>query len=86
MTAPRNLLERIANTDDRTEALALLTAALGPITPSLVHIHISADWRWAKVSPFTRLAEMGNLLKAEAYELMDLVPARTPMETVGTND
>lgn len=82
----RNILEKIANTDDRAEAIKLLTDALGAITPSLIEIHISDAYRWRKVSNFTRLTELGRLLTAETFELMDCTKGRDPNDSVGTRD
>lgn len=71
---PRNLLEAAANEPDREKAKAIICTALG-ISPdsSLAAIHLTWPERWAKFDPSGRLVEIGNWLRAECYECMDLV-------------
>lgn len=71
---PRNLLEAAALEPDVTVARAMICTALRlPIDSSLAAIHLSEDYRWRRVEPWTRLIEIANWLKAECYECMDLV-------------
>lgn len=81
-----NILRKAAEQSDIHEAIKLLHAALGLSNTELAIRVMPADYRWAKFSPEGRLAGIAEYLRAECFEAMELVEARMPMDTVGTND
>lgn len=86
---PVSLLALAAATDDRDAAVKLIADALGiDPTSRACTIHVTWPERWARFGRESRLAEIGGWLAAEATEerLKTCVVARTPMQTVGTND
>ena len=86
VTRPRNLLERAAMTDDVEEAARMIKSALGITNGDLAFVNLDANWLWSRKSSWSRLEQIGNWLRAECFECMDLVEADTPMSVVGTND
>ena len=73
-SSPRNLLERAAMERDRDAAMRMIAQALEIELPSnLAEINLTWASRWARMEPWGRLAEIGNWLKAEAYECIDFV-------------
>lgn len=48
----------------------------------LAKIHLSEQYRWARIDPSSRLMEIAAWLHAECYEAMDLVES-APVSTIG---
>jgi hypothetical protein len=82
-----NLLDQASRIDDRDAAVALIANALS-LEPNsgCVLQSLSDRSRWARVGRETRLAEIGEWIRLECSDAMDLVAEKTPMQTVGTND
>lgn len=82
---PRNLIESAAHMG-RDEAIKTVREALGLQDTRLADLLLSEGWRWDRIDPASRLMEIAEWLRAEAYECMDLVQSRDPNDTVGTRD
>lgn len=80
---PRNALERAAMCDDLTTVKVIFSELLG-ISPDskLAAIYLSEPDRWKRSPPWARLEEIAKWLKAECFELMDLVESY-PIDTKG---
>lgn len=71
---PRNALERAAMCDDLATVKTIFSELLGLSPDSkLAAIYLSEPARWKRLAPWARLDEIGKWLKAECFELMDLV-------------
>lgn len=71
---PRNALERAAMCDDLATVKTIFSELLGLSPDSkLAAIYLSEPRRWKLMPPWARLDEIGKWLKAECFELMDLV-------------
>lgn len=81
---PRNLLEECAMCPNRDLALSVLKEKLGITSDHLIDLECSDAKRWRQLPPVERLREIGNWLRAEAYELMDFVKFDQPANmTIG---
>ena len=82
----RNLLERAAMMDSVDAAAKLIQDALG-ITDGLnVDDYLTWPARWAKLAPWKRLDMIGNWLRAEALQCIDMVEGDRPSDRGLTND
>lgn len=71
---PNNVLVIASTKDDVEEAKAIIAKALGlSIDSQIAKTHLSWPERWRRISPWSRLIEIGNWINAECYEAMDLV-------------
>lgn len=69
-----SLLETAANNADRDAAIRLVAEALQIGVPnSREYLNVSDAWRWSRLSPCSRLSELAEWLRAEAFEAMDLI-------------
>jgi len=85
-TEPRNVFDLASQMDDVDLAIALVKTVLNIKTDRLARVHLSEQRRWKQMPAWSRLQEIGAWVKAECYELMDLVSSPAPISTVGTND
>jgi len=69
-----NVLWRAANAPQRALAEAIIIDALKlGANRALIRHTLSDQARWAKLDTSNRLMEIGNWIRGECYELMDLV-------------
>lgn len=81
--SPRNLIERAASCPCRADAIRMLAEPFGIAAPyRLADAVLSEPWRWSRIDPSSRLMELGEWLKAECFELLDLVNVG-PINTKG---
>ena len=85
-TEPQNLLERAAMMDSVDAAAKLIQDALGITDGSLAGDCLTWPERWAKLAPWKRLDMIGNWLRAEAMQCIDMVPGEYPQDRRLTND
>lgn len=71
---PNNVLVIASTKDEVAEAKAVIAKALGlSVESPLAANCLSWPERWKRISPWSRLIEIGNWVNAECYEAMDLV-------------
>lgn len=69
-----NQLDAAAACDRLADAKAIIAGALGLDPNSKVaQVTLADPDRWARLSPTTRLSQIGDWLRAEAFECMDFV-------------
>jgi hypothetical protein len=83
---PQNLLERAAMMDSVDAAAKLIQDALGITDGGLAGDYLTWPERWAKLAPWKRLDMIGNWLRGEALQCIDMVEGEHPSDRGLTND
>jgi hypothetical protein len=86
VTKSRNLLERAAMMDSVDAAAKLIQDALGIADGGLAGDYLTWPERWAKLAPWKRLDMIGNWLRGEALQCIDMVEGEHPSDRGLTND
>lgn len=81
--SPGNLIEQAAQCDNRDIAASALLTALHIFDERVCRDSLSDPERWRRISPESRLMEIAEWLRAEAYESMGLVRLPHPIPTLG---